>query len=134
MITASRCLYALSTEGHLPRTFGRAHAGTGAPVQAILLTSALSLVVALSGSYVELAVLSVIARFTQFIPTFLGILVLRKRSGEPPFKVPLGPTIPVLALLLCGWLLSQAEPRQLLWGVVAIAAGGAIYVARRRFA
>ena len=132
-ITASRCLYGLSAEGHLPRIFGRAHAGTGAPVPAILLTSALSLVVALSGTYVELAVLSVIARFTQFISTCLAILLLRGRSGEPPpFRAPFGPAIPVLALLLCGWLLSQAEPRQLFWGVVAIAAGGVIYLGRRR--
>jgi amino acid transporter len=132
-ITASRCVFALGVEGEVPRVFGRLHGATGAPVPAILLTSALSMVVALSGTYVELAVLSVLGRFTQYIPTVLAMMVLRRRGGETPsFKVPLGPVVPVLALALCGWLISQAEVGQLLWGAVALAAGMLFFLVWRR--
>ena len=132
-LAASRCLFALGDQGRLPRIFGRVHARTGAPVQAILATTGLALAVALSGTFVELAVLSVVARFSQFIPTCLAVLVGRRRGArEPRFRIPLGPAIPVLALLLCGWLLSQAEPRQLLWGSVAIAVGVVVFFAGSR--
>ncbi|MEE2777504.1 MAG: APC family permease [Acidobacteriota bacterium] len=128
-ITASRTLYALASDGFLPAVFGRTHASTGAPAPAILATSALSLAVALSGSYVELAVLSVLARFTQFIPTCIAVLVWRRRACEASaFRVPGGPIVPVAALGICAWLLSQAEPRQIFWGGVAVAIGAALYV------
>ena len=137
-ISASRGIYALGSDGHMPRILGRAHATTGAPIAAILLTTCLALAVALSGTFVELAVLSVVARFTQFIPTCIAVLVLRRR-GEAPrqgearrFRIPFGAFIPIAALLLCGWLLVQAEARQLIWGSVAIAAGLVFYALGRR--
>ncbi|MDX1383166.1 MAG: APC family permease, partial [Thermoanaerobaculia bacterium] len=132
-VVASRCLYALADDAHLPRYLARVHAGTGAPVPAIVATAALALAISLSGTYVELAILSVVGRFAQFIPTCLAVLVLRRRDTEAPaFRIPLGATVPVLALLLCAWLLSQAEATQMFWGGVAIAAGGAIYLLGRR--
>lgn len=131
-ISASRSLYALGHGGYVPGIFGRAHAATGAPVAAILFTTGLALAVAMSGTFVELAVLSVVARFTQFIPTCIAVLVLRRRGEAAGFRIPFGASIPIAALLLCGWLLAQAEARQLLWGSVAIAAGLVFYSIRGR--
>ena len=91
-----------------------------------------ALALALSGSFVELAVLSVVARFTALIPSCLAVFVLRRRMPDPPgFRVPLGPVIPLVALALCVWILSQAELRQLFWGTVALLSGWVFYGVRR---
>ncbi len=131
-LSASRFLYALGAAGQIPRIFGRVSPRTGAPVAAIVFTTAVTLAIALSGSFVELAVLSVVARFTQLIPSCVAVLVFRRtRRDDPPgYRVPLGPTIPVIALALCVWILAQAEPLQLFWGAVALAAGWVFYAAR----
>ena len=132
-ISSSRFLYALGEASQVPKIFGRVHTRTKAPVPAILFTSAATLVLALSGSFVELAVLSVVARFTALIPSCLAVFVLRRqRPDEPPgYRVPLGPVIPVVALCLCVWILSQAEIRQLLYGALALLAGWVFFAIRR---
>ena len=128
-LSASRFLYALGHAEQVPRIFGQVNARTRAPTAAILFTSAVTLVIALSGSFVELAVLSVVARFTALIPSCLAVFVFRRtRPDDPPgFRVPFGPVIPLVALGLCIWILVQAEPRQLFWGAVALVAGWVFY-------
>ena len=103
-LVAPRSLYVLGYMGYLPKPISSVHAGTRAPVVAILISSGVTLAIALSGSFVELAVISVVARFAQYIPTCLAVLYFRwKRPDEPPaFRTPGGPLVPVLALLLCG--------------------------------
>lgn len=132
-ISSSRFLYALGHAGQVPRIFGKVNQATRAPTAAILFTSAVSLGIALSGSFVELAVLSVVARFTALIPSCLAVIVLRRKlPHDPPgYRVPLGPVIPLIALALCLWILGQAETRQLFWGAIALVAGWIFYGARR---
>jgi amino acid transporter len=128
-LVAPRALYALAHEGFLPRRMSWVHPSRRTPVVAILLTSAVTLALALSGSYVELAVFSVVARFAQYIPTCLAVLYFRaKRPDEPPgFQIPWGATVPVMAVILCVWLLFQSESNLLLWGVTGLVAGLLIY-------
>ena len=65
---------------------------TGAPVYAIVLTWGLAVSLTLIGSFSDLLVLGVVARFAQYIPTTLAVLVLRRR---PDFDEQDGFTIPV---------------------------------------
>jgi amino acid transporter len=132
-LVAPRCLYALAHEGHIPRRVAWVHPTRRTPVVAIVVTSAVALVVSLSGSYVELAVVSVVARFAQYIPTCLAVLYFRAKrpDEEPGFRVPWGPTVPVLAVVLCVWLLIETEWSRLFWGLVGLAAGLVIYVLMR---
>lgn len=132
-LSASRFLYALGARGQVPRFLGSVRATTGAPVPAILCTTALALAIALSGSFVELAVLSVVARFAQMMPTCIAVLVLRRQRREDPpgYRLPFGATIPVLALLLSLWVLSQAELRQFLWSAFALLIGLILYATSR---
>ena len=113
------------------------HSGRGTPVTAIVLTHVLVAAVALSGSFRELALLAVIGRLMQYVPTCLAVLVLRRRdraetATEPVWRLPFGPAIPLAALALCGWLLTTAEPRQLLAGAIAAVAGIPVYLLMRR--
>jgi amino acid transporter len=132
-LVAPRCLYALAHEGFLPRQVAWVHPTRRTPVVAIVVTSAVALVLAISGSYVELAVVSVVARFVQYIPTCIAVLYFRKRrpGEEPGFRIPWGPAVPVLAVGLCAWLLIASEWSRLLWGLVGLAAGLSIYALMR---
>ena len=132
-LVAPRSLYALSKEGYLPPFVSWVHPTRRTPIMAILLTSVISLTVALSGSFVQLAVISVVARLAQYIPTCVAVLYFRatRPDDPPPFRAPLGPIVPVLAIALCLWLLIAAESSQLLWGIFALVSGGVIYLPTR---
>ena len=128
-LVAPRALYALAHEGYLPRKIAWIHPERKTPVVSIILTSGAALALALTGSYVELAVVSVVARFAQYIPTCIAVLYFRaKRPDEPPgFRVKGGAVVPVLAVVLCVWLLVESEPRRLFWGLAGLVAGLLIY-------
>ena len=71
----------MAERGDLPPVLATTDPQTGAPRMAIGLTWLLACGLSLSGTFVELAVLGVVARFAQYIPTCLAVLVFRKRLG-----------------------------------------------------
>ncbi len=88
---------------------------------------------AVSGSFVQLAMLSIIARLATYIGTAAAVPILRRRMGDRPgaIRLPGGPTIPILALALSLALLSSASWQNLAAGLIALAVGAAIYRFRR---
>ncbi len=67
MLCSPRILLALSRDGLLPRALGKVNRGTHTPNAAILCHAALAIVLSLSGSFVELAVLSTLVCATLYI-------------------------------------------------------------------
>lgn len=126
-----RRVSALAEQGDLPAALGRLHPRFGTPGLAVIVVHAAVAAVALSGSFAQLAVLAVVGRLIQYIPTCLAVLVLRRRKERPGFRLPGGPAIPLLALALSITLLLQATPLQLAAGAVAALAGLAVYGWRR---
>ena len=124
-----RYLYALGVDGFGPAALARIHPRYHTPANAIIVQSALALVLALSGSFVQLAMLSVIARLTTYIGTAAAVPVLRRRFGSRPdaFRLPGGPTIPILALLLSLVFLTSARWENLVAGAAALAVGALLY-------
>ena len=94
----------------------------------------LSLVLALSGSFVQLALLSVVTRLLSYIGTSVSVLVLRRRHADHPgaLRLPGGPAIPLLATALSLALLASASVANLLAAAVALAVGSVIYLFRRK--
>ena len=91
------------------------------PGSVIITLGVLSLALALTGSFVQLALLSVVARLFTYIGTAVSVLVLQRRHGDAPgaMQLPGGPLIPVLALLLSLGLLASAKPENLVAGAIA---------------
>jgi amino acid transporter len=132
-LSGSRNLYALAEQGDLPRVFGWVHPGFRTPVNAIVITSAATMALALSGRYADLALVSAISRLLVYLATCASTLRLRSpalagRAKAPTFVVPYGPIIPVAAIAIALAMLSGARRDQLTAGFVALAAGAMLYL------
>ena len=92
---------ALADEKLLPADLGKTNS-KNAPVIAIIISGAFAFLLLLSGSFESLATFSVVFRFFQYIPTALAAIKLRKMYPDKKvtFRVPFGPVIPVLAVVI----------------------------------
>lgn len=129
-LSGSRNMFALAEQGDLPRLFGYVHPRFRTPVTAIVITSSVSLVLAVSGRYAELALASAVSRLLVYVATCASTLRLRaSRAVAPPtFVVPLGPVIPMAAIVIAVAMLAGARREQLVAGSVALAAGAVLYL------
>ena len=76
----------------------------------------------MTGTFTTLAAISVVARFAQYIPTCLAVMVFRKTMKDAPrsFKLPFGNTIPILAILISIVFCTQVSLQQLAIGLGAL--------------
>lgn len=123
MLTGPRLLFALAEQGQLPNWLATTHPRFHTPHVAILITAVLQWGLAVTGTFMYALTLSTIIRLLYFALTCAALPVLRQRDGRihtgvdatlPPatFRVPGGWVLSVLAVLLCGWLLSNSSWRE----------------------
>ena len=132
-LSGSRNLYALAEQGDLPRFFGWVHPRFRTPVNAILVTAGVAVVLALSGRYTELALASAISRLLVYVATCASTLRLRSarfagRVSPATYVVPGGPLIPAAAIAIALAMIAGARIEQLVAGMIALAAGAVLYV------
>ncbi len=134
LLNGPRYLYALAKDGYGPRALARVHPRYQTPAPAIVTQGVLAVALALSGSFAQLAMLSIVARLATYIGTAAAVPVLRRKLGprEGAFVLPGGPTIPVLAMLICLAFLASATVGNLIAGLIGLVVGVAIYSLRRR--
>jgi amino acid transporter len=134
VLAGPRYLYALAADGYGPRFLAEIHPRFRTPAAAILLQTAIALPLALTGTFVSLAALSVVTRLATYLGTALAVPILRRRFGPQPnaFRLPFGPLIPAAASVLSLGLAASAEPRNLYAAAIALAIGFAIWWQRRR--
>ena len=134
LLLGPRFLHTLAVDGYGPRLFARVHPRFHTPAVAIIVQCAFALALALSGSFVQLALLSMVTRLLAYITTSASVLVLGRRHGEPPgtLRLPGGPAIPLGALALSLALLLSASPAHLLAVAIALLFGSVIYRFPRR--
>jgi amino acid transporter len=146
-LSGSRNLFALAEQGDLPRWFGHVHSAYRTPINAILVTSAVSLALAITGSFVTMAAASAISRLLVYVMTCASTIRLRAprfQSEAPPeqtggvpvrpamFLLPFGPAIPALSILCSLLILVGASRQQLVSGTWALAAGAVLYLIATR--
>jgi len=137
MIAAPRLIFALAENRLLPAWFGNIHPKYATPDHSILVMGGLALVMALTGSFVELAVASSLSRMLSYILCIASLPIIRNRaSGEMnarAYRIRGGYVIPLLGMLICLWLTAQANAQN--WKTVGIllAIGFVLYALERRF-
>ena len=125
-LSGSRNLFALAEQGDLPRVFGHVHPKFRTPDFAIVFIASVALALALLSDFRSLAAVSALARLVVYAGTCASVLALR-RQGPAPFTIPLGPTVPILALVISTAVLYGATALQLKVGGVFLVAGAALY-------
>jgi basic amino acid/polyamine antiporter, APA family len=131
MTATPRTTYALAREGLLPGWFGRVSARFSTPANSILFLGLLSALLAISSSFVWLAVASTLARLIVYSATIAALPRLRRAQGAP---MPAGVwALMIAAFGICLWAALQSEwpSWRMLLGLLAI--GAVLYLVTRRF-
>lgn len=135
LISTPRVTFALAQSGALPSWFAAVSARFATPANSIVFMSAAAILLALTGSFVELAVVSTLARFVVYLASLAALpIVRRQRTGVAPFGH--GRFARDLAwiggVLFCLWAVCQST--EAAWKMLAalLAAGSVLYVAARR--
>jgi amino acid transporter len=133
MLAGPRLTYALAQHGQIPSLFAQVHSRFHTPAFSIVFYGMVALGITLSGSFIQLAGLSAIARLLQYIISCLALLRLRylSQSNEALRRRSFVKFVPYLAVGLCVWLLFQSTPDQWLLTAIGVAVGCLLYLLTR---
>ncbi|HEU4779483.1 MAG TPA: APC family permease [Steroidobacteraceae bacterium] len=134
MTPGTRLLFSMGDDRQLPHPLAYVHSRFRTPVIAILITAVAILALAISGSFIYLVKVTLIARLSIYAITCITLPIFRRRAGAPAaqFTLPGGAAVAVLSALLCVAFLANSSMRELLDVGVATVAGLAIYFITRR--
>jgi len=129
MFGQTRVLFAMSRDGLLPKVFSKIHPKFGTPAKSTLLVG---IVTALTAGFTPIGVvaeLTNIGTLAAFILVSISIIVLRKTRPDikRSFKVPFSPVVPGLAVLFCGFLITQLPLITIIRFVVWLIIGFVVY-------
>lgn len=128
MASTPRVAYALAADGLLPKWFAAVNARYGTPANSIVFFCGLALVLALTGSFALLAVVSTLSRLFVYAVSLAALPVIRRKRGAPArtgVMKPLAPAILVAGLAFCAFaiLQSKGEAWRVFGGLIAVGAG-----------
>ncbi|HKO62209.1 MAG TPA: amino acid permease, partial [Pyrinomonadaceae bacterium] len=130
LLSSPRILFAMSSQGDLPKVLSKVHERFRTPHVAILATAILILALTLSSSLIYALTVSTIARLLAYAATCAALPTLRYKKGVPDalVKIPGGIIISVLAILLSIWLLTNSTGIEARDSAIAVAVGITIYL------
>ncbi len=124
LLAGSRMPFAMAEQGQLPLWLAQTSARFQTPHVSIVLSAAVILALALSGTFVHLVTLSTIARLFIYAATCIALMLLRRRSDYPAsFHAPAGVFLASCSLFLIAWLLANVTWDKALYVGLALAAG-----------
>ena len=134
MLSAPRMTYIMARQRTLPAWFGTVSDRYRTPAASILVYGGLSFALAVWGSFAWLAGLTVLTRLLIYVLSISAIPYLRHRHRETPDRLmlPGGYAIPLLAILVCGWLILQVKLSALAVTAAFLAVGLLLYALARR--
>jgi amino acid transporter len=131
MLAAPRLIYSLAENRLLPNWFGHVHEKYATPDRCILLMGGLAWTLAMTGTFVKLAVASTVARLLAYIICIFSLPAVRREASavvkDQAYRLKGGFAIPVAALLICIWLLLQSKAESWIAVTVLFAIGALFY-------
>ncbi len=129
LVSTPRVPFALSRDGLLPRWFGGVSERYRTPMNSIVFTGLLGLTLALTGSFVWLAVVSTLARLIVYAVSIAALWPTQRRAGE---RNGLGTiALITIALSICFWAAAQSQWPSWRMLLLLVAVGSALYLLAR---
>lgn len=102
ILTYSRQLFSLAREEYLPKGLAKLNPRFQTPHRALIVGGIIGIIAIVSGKTNELIIFSVLGAIVMYIISMVSLFILRKKEPalERPFKAPLYPYFPIVALLL----------------------------------
>src|SRR5687767_14561213 len=129
LMAQPRIFYTMSRDGLLPPVFGKIHPKFKTPYITTIVTGVVCALIAGAFPIALLGELVSIGTLLAFVIVSAGIIVLRRVSPDlqRPFKTPLVPLVPILAILICGYMMYSLPADTWIRLFVWLALGLAIY-------
>jgi amino acid transporter len=125
MLAAPRLIFSMAENRMLPAWFGHVHTRYATPDRSILVMAGMALILALTGSFVKLAIASSVVRLLGYVICIASLPTARRNADAETraqaFRLKGGYLVPGIALLICLWLLAQSKQES--WIAVAILLG-----------
>lgn len=103
VLTSMRVPYAMAIENKLPgsKLLSKLNPKTSTPIYCGVLIGIISIIMTLAGNFNQLTDLLIFVLWIFYVLTFIAVIVLRKKRPElkRPYKVPLYPAVPLIAIV-----------------------------------
>lgn len=133
-----RVLYELGSENKLPASkwFAKLSDKSGSPVNSTMFLMVLGIIYLFSGKFDQLTNLAVFVMWMFYVMTFIGVFILRKKKPEleRPYKVPLYPFVPLVAIIGGIYILVNnliTQPLNAGLGILITLLGLPIFIAKK---
>lgn len=123
ILAAGRATFEFGRVGYFPKALEKIHPKFKTPANALIFNMVIGIGALLTEKTAEIITISVFGALTLYIISMISVLQLRKREPnlERPFKVPLYPLLPIIALTIAAIsLLSMIYYNHLLGGIYIV--------------
>jgi APA family basic amino acid/polyamine antiporter len=135
ILATPRVLFAFARDRLVPPQVGAVNARFHTPHVAIAIYAVVCIALALTGTFRGLEVLGSVTSLLIYLACAVATMELRRRdvrSDGPPFCIPGGPTVPILASLVVLWLLSNAGRAEITALAWVLLVASVLYWLRKR--
>ncbi len=132
-LAGARVFYAMSRDGLFFKSVGKLHPRYKTPVAGLLAQGAWTVLLCISGSYLQLLDYIIFAELVFYILTISGLFVLRVKQPDAPrpYKAFGYPLLPALYILMAVWIcivLLRYKPQYTWPGLVLVLLGIPVYL------
>lgn len=133
-LSMPRALFALARDGFLPKSLAAVHSRYRTPHVAIVVQSLLTLALAATGTFEQLAILANVSALALYFGCAVASWKLRRMrvaEGGGTFSVPGAAMAPWLACAVIAWLLTGVSSTEWLGFAICVALASFVYLAAR---
>lgn len=131
VLSSPRILFAFGRDRFLPKQFAHVHPRFHTPDVAIASYCAICFVLSLSSTFQQLAILANVAVLVLYLLCCAAALELMRRdvrSDGTPFTFPGAWIVPIISLVIIGWILAQATRKEFMITGIVLAVASLVFL------